>query len=140
MECIFTPQKHGILKEFISKKCTKLQELNNLDNLEIAQIRAIRTGFLIQREVIIQAKNGRLEEYLFQNQFLRCKNALHNQNMQDSYETYKKKRGEKSGKNVRFENSLLSIKPDKGIKVNFAQMVKSTFYSTSLKELCLISQ
>ena len=51
-------QRRGILKEFISKKqCTDLEELNKLDILEIAQIRAIIQGFLIQREVQIKAKN-----------------------------------------------------------------------------------
>ena len=95
---------------------------------------------MLQREVKIEPKNERLAEYLFRNQFLRSKNALHNQDMQDSYKAYKKKRSEKSGKNVSFENSLLSIKPDKQIKVNYTQMVKSTFYGTSLKELCLLSQ
>ena len=50
--------------------------------------------------------------------------------MQDSYKTYKKKRGEKVGEKVLFENSILPMKLDKEIKVNFAQN------SNSLKELC----
>ena len=84
-------QKHarGILKVFISNKCTKLQELNNLDNLELSQIRAIRSGFLLQREDKIEPKNERLAEYLFRNQFLRSKNALHNQDMENSFKAYR---------------------------------------------------
>ena len=41
-------------------------------------------------------------------------------------------------KKVYFENSTLPIKIEKQLIVNYTQMVKSTYYSTSFKELSLI--
>ena len=100
-------QRKGILKKFISqKKYTDLEELNKLYILELAQIRAIRQGYMVQKELKMLAKNTRLEDYLFKNEFLRGKQSIHNQDLQESYEVYRKKKGGKSCKTVQYQSGL----------------------------------
>ena len=87
----------------IPPKCTRLQELNSLDALPLSQIRAIRVGYLLQKEINITPTNVLLKEYLFKNNFAGGKNALHYQTLGDSYSVYKKNRNMNSGKRVSFQ-------------------------------------
>ena len=60
--------------------------------------------------------------------------------MGDSFTAYKKKRSMTSCKKVSFEDNLSLEKPERQLTVNYTQMIVSTYYSTSLRELCLLSR
>ena len=84
---IIDEKKHArkILKVYIPPKCSRLHELNSLDALPLDQIRAIRVGYLLQKEMNITPKNVLLAEFVFKNNFVGGKNALHYQSLGDSY-------------------------------------------------------
>ena len=84
---IIDEKKHApkILKVYILPKCSKLQEINSFDALPLDHIRALRVGYLLQKEMKITPKNVLLAEFVFKNNFVGGKNALHYQSLGGSY-------------------------------------------------------
>ena len=137
---IIKEKRHApkILKVYILPKISKLQEINCLDALPLDQIRALRVGHLLQKEMGITPRNKLLAEFLFKNHFVSGKNALHYQDLNDSYSIYRKKKDRTFSRRVTFQNDVIIEKPIKQMRVNFTALIASTFYCTSLEEISLL--
>ena len=68
-----------------------------------------------------------LAEFLFKNNFVGGKNALHYQSLGDSYSIYKKKNNMASGKRVSFQDNLEIEKPQKQLRVNFTTIIVNVY-------------
>ena len=92
---------------YILPKVTKLQQINFLDALPKDHIKALRVGYLLQKELGIAPRNNLLAEFLFKGNFVGGKNALYYQDLDGSFSTYRKKKNSIPGKKVTFQEGLV---------------------------------
>ena len=119
-------------------KVAKLQQINFLDALPKDHIKALRVGYLLQKELGITPRNNLLAVFLFKGNFFGGKNALYYQDLDGSFSTYRKKKNSIPGKKVTFQEGLVMEKPARMMRVNFSTILASTYYSTSLLEMSLL--
>ena len=108
-----------ILRVYILPKVSKLKQINLLDALPKDHLKALRVGYLLQKELGIAPRNSLLADFLFEGNFVGSKNALHHQDLDGSFSTYRKKNNKIPGKKVTFEEGLILEKPAKMVRVNF---------------------
>ena len=98
----------------------------------------MRNGFLLQKELALPVVNITLAEFLYRGKFSSDKNILHHQTVNDSIKIYNRQQWRKQGKKVTFAGDLEDKKKEaREIKINFSELIKSTFFSVSFKEMCL---
>ena len=99
----------------------------------------MRNGFLLQKELALPVVNITLAEFLYRGKFSSDKNILHHQTVDDSIKIYNRKQSRKQGKKVTFGGDLEDEKKKvREIKINFSELIKSTFFSVSFKEMSLV--
>ena len=134
-------QRRSILKKFISSKYgqNNHRELDNLDALPMSQMKAIKRGFSLQTELGIRPRNHLLEAYLNKGSFQRNKQSTHHPHLEDKFKIYTDRKNKSKKKQVNFANvaDVDDIR-NTGIKISYLTILKSSFYSCSLKEINLI--
>ena len=109
-----------ILKSHVIPKTSESQQLNLLDTLPKSHLKALRIGFLLQKELGLPISNKLLAEYL-----------------DESISTYRKQNSRIPGKQVTFQAGLVTDKPDKMVQINVSTLLASSWFGTSFKELSL---